>query len=199
MLFVAVALVAGGCGGSDSSTPDTAPPSSTSTPRGSATPSEAPSKPTKVDVAHVFGNARKPFHRRFAAHSKSLRKHVRVAVDGWFDDAFVGVSYPRDDFKAAFGTFTDAAKHDARGQLHLMTNWQWRKTIDGVDVTKRRISLDVLAPHGRAGGVTARFALAFTTTGNATKKVEVTGRLLLTKDSHGTWRIFGYDVSKGAK
>ena len=80
-----------------------------------------------------------------------------------------------------------------------MTNWKWRQRIDGVATTKRQVSLDVLAPHGRAAGVTAYVTLKFTTSGQAEKKVTVTGRLFLTKDAQGTWQIFGYDVSKGAK
>jgi hypothetical protein len=45
--------------------------------------------------------------------------------------------------------------------------------------------------------VTARIKLGFTTTGHKKRKVTVTGRLFLTRNPRGHWRIFGYDVSKG--
>ena len=92
-----------------------------------------------------------------------------------------------------------AAWHDAIRQKGLMTNWPLRRRIDSVATTKRQVTLDVLAPHGRPAGMTARFTLRFRTSGHARKRVTVTGRLFLTRNAHGLWRIFGYDVSKGAK
>ncbi len=154
---------------------------------------------TTLELGRVVGDLKKKYHHRFKSHEKSLRKQVGRAVDSWFDGGFVGVSYPRSDFATAFKAFTPGAKQDARAQQKLMTNWKWRQSIDGVVITKRHVSLDVLAPHGRTAGVTAHVILKFTTSGQAEKKVTVTGRLFLTKDAKGTWRIFGYDVSKGAK
>lgn len=191
-MLVAVALAAGGCGGSDSSSPGAG-----QTP--SATFGGNPPMATTLKLDRVVGDLKKRYHHRFKSHEKSLRKHVRQAVDSWFDGGFVGVSYPRSDFATAFSSFTPGAKHDARAQQRLMTNWKWRKQIDGVATVKRTVSLDVLAPHGRPAGVTAYVVLKFTTSGQVHKKVTVTGRLFLTKDAKGSWRIFGYDVSKGAK
>jgi hypothetical protein len=42
-------------------------------------------------------------------------------------------------------------------------------------------------------------ALVFTTTGHAKRRVAVHGRLFLSPDGRGSWRIFGYDVSEGGK
>jgi hypothetical protein len=119
-------------------------------------------------------------------------------VDGWFDGGFLAVGYPTDTFPHAFDTFTAQAAADARRQKQLMTNWKWRHDIDGVATTQRKVTLDVLAPKGRAKGVTARVKLRFTTTGDKKKKVTVTGRLFLARNHQGNWRIFGYDVSKGS-
>jgi hypothetical protein len=193
--LVTLALAAGGCGGSDSSSPQGAPTS----PGASVTDGGSPPMATQVSLGEVAGTIRKPFRKTFKKHEKALETAVRTAVDGWFDGAFVGVSYPADSFPQAFDTFTGPAAADARRQKTLMTNWKWRKEIDGVTVTQRKVTLDVLAPKGHPAGVTARVRLKFTTTGDKKKKVTVTGRLFLTRDPQGDWQIFGYDVSKGAK
>jgi hypothetical protein len=193
-LLVALALAVGGCSGSsDSSSPSAAPSSASNSPAGS------PTVKTQVVVAKVAGNLHQPNRRIFKKYRKHLQQKVGKAVDAWFDGGFVGVHYPRDDFPTAFATFTAAAKKEARHQQQLMTNWKWRHKIDGVTVKKRKVSLDVLAPNGRPAGVTARVHLTFKTTGDAEKKVSVSGRLFLARDPHGTWRIFGYDVAKGAR
>jgi hypothetical protein len=161
-----------------------------------------------VVIADVAGNVRKPYRKHFHAHVKSLEKQVRVAVDGWFEGAFVGVDYPRDSFPNAFSTFTPQAAADARHQKRLMTNWPLRHRIDGVAATQRHVALDVLAPRGRTAGVTARFTLRFKTSSKtaghdradkADKRVTLSGRLFLTRYPHAKWRIFGFDVSKGMK
>ena len=68
-----------------------------------------------------------------------------------------------------------------------------------MNVKHRKVTVDVLAPRGRPAGATARVDLVFKTTGDATKRVTVHGQLFLSPAAHGKWRIFGYDVSKGAK
>jgi hypothetical protein len=180
-----------GCsGGSDSSSP-AAP--------ATATPSGSPQVATKVTIGTVAGTVRRPFRKTFAQHRSHLSKQVGAAVDSWLDGGFVGVDYPRDGFPAAFSSFSASAKHDARRQQRLMTNWKLRHHIDGVTVKHRSVTLDVLAPRGRPAGVTARVRLVFTTSGHVKKRVSVTGRLFLDQGPKGNWRIFGYDVAKGVK
>jgi hypothetical protein len=191
--LVAAALAVGGCSSSDSSSPSAVPSSGAS-----ATFGGKPPVATAVTIGQVAGSFRQPYHRQFEKHAKRLRKQVGAAVDAWFDGAFVGVSYPRHDFPAAFRTFTGGARHDAEQQRALMTLWAWRNRIDGVVTTKREVALDVLAPHGRPAGVTARVRLRFRTTGDVKRKVTVTGRLFLTQNSRHQWRIFGFDVAKGS-
>jgi hypothetical protein len=154
---------------------------------------------SKVTVDSVAGIVQKARRKLFARHREALRHKVGTAVDAWLDGAFVGVDYPRDSFGAAFTTFTPAAEREARRRQRLMTNWPLRHAIDGVTTVRRNVSLDVLAPGGHAAGVTARVALAFTTSGHATKRVTVRGRLLLTRNDKGDWRIFGFDISKGQR
>ncbi len=182
-------LALSGCGGSDSSTPSAAP----------TTGSSSPEVATVVSIDKVAGTGKASYHQTFHAHAKALSHDVGHAVDAWFDGGFLAVGYPTSDYPDAFTTFTAQAKQDAMGQKALMTTGPLGDRIDGVTTLKRSVSLDVLAPRGRPAGVTARFVLRFATTGQVTKKVTVTGRLFLTQVAGGAWRIFGYDVAKGAK
>jgi hypothetical protein len=152
-----------------------------------------------VVLGKVAGTIRKKSWKVFTEHRKRLLKRVGRAVDTWIDGGFVGVDYPRDSFGTAFTAFTTPARHDAKHQRGLMTNWHLRQRIDGVEVKKRKVSVDVLAPRGRPAGATAHVDLVFKTTGQADKRVTVSGRMFLGPDPHGTWRIFGYDMSRGAK
>ena len=187
------ALAVGGCGGSSSS------PSAGPTSPPSATFGGNPPMATVVTIDKVAGNLHKPYHRRFHAHAKHLTREVGQAVDAWFDGGFVGVDYPTHSYPGAFTSFTAQARQDAFQQKGLMTAGPLGAHIDGVTTLQRKVSLDVLAPKGRPSGVTARVVLRFKTTGHATKKVTVTGRLFLTQSAGGAWRIFGFDVAKGAK
>jgi hypothetical protein len=154
---------------------------------------------TAVTIGQVAGTVQRPNRQRFHARAARLSADVGKAVDAWFDGGFVGVSYPTTSFPDAFSTFTAQARSDAMWQKDLMTAGRLGGRIDGVTTLKRRVTLDVLAPRGKAAGVTARFVLSFRTTGDVTKKVTLTGRLFLTQSSGSAWRIFGYDVARGAK
>jgi len=188
--LVVLALTSGGCSSSESSSPDAAP-----TTGGS--PAGDRSVPSTVVLGKVAGTIRKKNRKVFTHHRKQLLTRVGRAVDTWIDGGFVGVDYPRDSFPTAFAGFTTPAKRAANHQRRLMTNWHLRKRIDAVRVKKRKISVDVLAPRGRPAGVTAHVRLVFQTSGHAEKRVTVRGRLFLDPDPHGSWRIFGYDVSRG--
>ncbi len=190
-MLVALALTVSGCGG-DSSSPSAGP-----TSPGSAI-GPAPLG-SKVVLGKVAGTIKKKNWKAFMKdHRKPMLQQVGEAVDSWIDGGFVGVDYPRDSFDSAFRSFTPPAKRDAERQQRLMTNWDLRKKIDGVDVTRRTVTVDVLAPRGRPAGATAHVDLVFTTGGDTTDRVTVRGRLFLSP-GHGRWRIFGYDVSRGAK
>jgi hypothetical protein len=185
-------LVVGGCSGSgsDSSSPSAGPSSSATT---AAQPVAA-----EVSLGKVAGTIKKKNRKTFLDHRKTMLKQVGDAVASWVDGGFVGVDYPRASFDAAFSSFTAQAKRDATHQRKLMTNWDLRQKINGVEVETNKVTIDVMAPKGRPAGATARVRLVFTTTGDTEERVTVRGRLLLTP-AHGKWRIFGYDVSKGAK
>ena len=154
---------------------------------------------SRVVIGSVAGDVRGGARQRFAAARPALEKSVGQAVDTWLDGGFVGVTYPRDTFDTAFTSFTPDARKDAERDKALLTLWGYRHRIDGVTTTHRKIVVDVLAPRGKPAAATARVDLRFTTSGDVAKPVEVTGRLFLTPTAAGTWRIFGYDVSKGAR
>lgn len=190
--LVALALAAGGCSGSDSSSPEGGP-------SGASSDGAQTVAASQVVLGKVAGTTKRKNWKIFVKHHRaSTLKQVGAAVDSWIDGGFAGVDYPRDSFDSAFDSFTAPAKQDAERQKRLMTNWDLRSKIDGVDVDKRVVTVDVLAPRGRPAGATARVDLVFTTSGDTTQRVTVRGRLFLSP-GHGGWRIFGYDVSRGAR
>src|SRR5262249_37835353 len=141
--------------------------------------------PSKVRLGEVAGTIKRKNWKEFMKHhSTPMLKQVGHAVDSWIDGGFVGVAYPRGSFPQAFTAFTHQAKHDAKHQRQLMTNWDLRKKIDGVAVKKRIVTVDAMAPRGRPAGATARVDLVFTTTGDVEQRVAVRGRLFLTP-GHG--------------
>jgi hypothetical protein len=180
-----------GCGGGSSS--------QSSGPSGDPDVGGAQPVASTVSLGSVAGNVQPPNKKVFKKHRKQVLEKVGKAVDAWIDGGFVGVSYPRQDFGSAFQSFTKPAAADARRQQSLTTNWDLRSRIDGVTVKKRTVTIDVLAPHGRPAGATARVTLVFTTSGDVDKRVAVHARLFLTPDQQGTWQIFGYDVAKGGR
>lgn len=151
-----------------------------------------------VVIGKVAGAVHGANHERFVAHRKRLEALIGNAVDRWIDGGFVGVDYPRDSFPAAFRTFTPGARVEARHDQRLLTLWAYRHRIDGVTALHRTIAVDVLAPRGVPAGATARVDLRLRTHGDVRTRVAVRGRLFLSH-THGTWRIFGYDVTQGAR
>jgi hypothetical protein len=71
--------------------------------------------PTKVGIHQVHG--RLPVARR-----KVVRRQVGAVVDRWWEAAYLGGTYPRSSFPAAFPGFTAAAEQRARADKALLTN-----------------------------------------------------------------------------
>ncbi len=146
---------------------------------------------TKTRIHRVYG--RLPDARR-----KAVRAQVGKVVDRWWDAAYLGGSYPRSTFPSAFPGFTAAAEQRARADKALLTNQTQGPVIDSVTAKHRAVSVDVLATDRRARSVTAHFVLRFETTGERAGTTTVRGRLFLTRRGDA-WRVFGYDVAKGAQ
>ncbi|HEY0949304.1 hypothetical protein [Nocardioides sp.] len=180
---LALALCLGACSGGGDDEPE---------PPGAA-PSGAPSTPavrTEVTIGEITGALPRDARRRLA-------KHVGEVVDGWVQAAYLGGRYPRRDFSDSWPGFTAGAKDEAHRDKRLMSNQDIGERIDGVEARRSQVRVDVLAVRRHAVGVTARVVLRFRTTGKVERDVRVQGRLYLTPTGHG-WRVFGYDMTKGA-
>lgn len=146
---------------------------------------------TTTRIHRVFG--RLPDSRR-----KDVRRHVGEVVDRWWDAAYLGGTFPRSSFPAAFPGFTDVAEKRARSDKALLTNETKGSSVDAVTARHREVSLDILATDKQARSVTAHFVLRFEASGEKAGTTVVRGRLFLIF-KRGAWRIFGYDVAKGAR
>ena len=189
----AVLLLAGltGCGsGDDSSTPAEGPSSSKPTSTASVEGSGPPLVTTVVKVGTIAGQLKQKDRQAF-------KKRVSHAVDQWFDGAYVAGPYPRKGTGHAFQSFTPGAAKLAYRQRKLTSNAGIASRIDGVQATRRWVKIDVLAPHGVIAAATAHVKLRFKTTGQVERKVFVKGRLFLTRNGKGRWKVFGFDISKG--
>ncbi|HET6652099.1 MAG TPA: hypothetical protein VFH10_05615 [Nocardioides sp.] len=160
----------------------------------STTPEPAPAAPARVRVTRVSGKLKEK-------DREVLADNVEKVVTAYFDDAFVGGDYPRDSFGDAFATFSAGAAQQADGDRDLLTNRVLGPTTETVEVRRRTAYLSVLAPYKVAAGVTARVHLRFVADrgDKPAKRVDVRGRLMLTRKSSGGWQIFGYDLSKNAR
>src|SRR4029079_4390860 len=189
LLVLALAVTLAACSGdSDPSVgPGDGDPGSSET----AGATEAPPPPVETEATMGKVTGQLPPEKR-----SKVRQQVAHAVDAWFDAAYVGGDYPRNDFADAWPGFTSGAQAEAQDDRALMSNQDIGAEIAGVEATARKVTVDVLAVKGKPSGATARFVLKFRTDGDVRRKVEVRGRLFLTPEADG-WHIFGYDVTKG--
>lgn len=197
---VATAAVLGGlllagasaCTG-DSGSPAAAPSPSPSASTGTAATLTPKPAPMVVRVTRVHG-------RLSQQDARALEHNVGKVVASYLDDAYLGGSYPRSDFGNAFGTFTQGVQAQARRDRDLLTNHALGASTKSVTAKERTAYLSVLAPHKVAAGVSARLTLRYVADrgDSAAQQVTVTGRLSLTRTSHG-WKIFGYDLARSVR
>ncbi len=183
LAVLVLALGAGACSGDSDDGPE--PPA--------AVPSGSPSRPevrTEVTFGKVTGTLPRAARHRLA-------DRVGEVVDGWAEAAYLGGRYPRRDFSDSWPGFTAGAKDEAHRDRALMSNEDIGRRIDGVEPRRSQVQIDVLAVRRHAVAVTARVLLRFRTSGDLERDVRVQGRLYLTPTPQG-WRVFGYDMTKGA-
>lgn len=144
----------------------------------------------KADVAagEVHGHLTKAVRQRVV-------HNVGGVVTTWLDRAYLG-DYPRSDFTHAFPGFTPGAVRLARHDRALMSNAAIGHEIKWVAARKEKVRVDILAVRRHAAAATARFRLVFVTSAHRGRPVVVSGRVMLTKNDKGRWRIFGYDVER---
>ena len=186
-----LALSTAACTGDDAPLPRPSPPTVS---EGATATLEPRPAPARVRVTRVAGRMR-PQDRDV------LADNVGKVVTEYFEDAFLGGDQPRTRFDDGFSTFTRDAARSARRQQRLTTNAALGPTAEAVVARRQRAFLSVLAPKGIATGVTARVDLAYLVrrTEGADRLVTVRGRLLLTRVPSGGWKIFGYDLTRGAR
>ena len=186
-----LALATAACTGDDAPLPRPSPPTVS---EGATATIEPRPAPARVRVTRVAGRMR-PQDRDV------LADNVGKVVTAYFEDAYLGGDQPRSRFDDGFSTFTRDAARSARRQQRLTTNAALGPTAEAVVARRQRAFLSVLAPKGVATGVTARVDLAYLVqrTEGADRLVTVRGRLLLTRAPSGGWKIFGYDLTRGAR
>jgi hypothetical protein len=142
---------------------------------------------TTAEIGRIVG--RLPGTRR-----RATRKEVTAVIDRWWEAAYFSGAGAQTDVAHAFPGFTPGARKRATFDRELMTNADLG--TDSITVLMRKVRLDLLAVNKRARSVTARFDLRVRTTGERNRRLQVRGRLFLTRKANG-WQVFGYDVSKG--
>ncbi|GAA1128598.1 hypothetical protein GCM10009606_05350 [Nocardioides aquiterrae] len=178
-----LALAATACSGGGSDDPGDAGPTG---------PAQATDHPvtTRVTFGKVTGTLAPQVRDRLA-------QQVGQVVTRWTEAAYLGGDYPRRDFSDSWPGFTAGAQREAHGDRALMSNEDIGDRIDGVVPHRSVVRLDVLAVKKHPVGITAHVFLGFGTTGDLEKEVRVKGRLFLTP-TDGGWKVFGYDMTKGA-
>ena len=179
-----VAILAVGCSG-DSGAPAEDPTQSLAEPTGAPTLDVEP----VIRLGRVTGALPRDDRRRVE------QRVSRIAVR-WLTTAYVGGSYPRDNFDDAFPGFTPGARAAARRDLGVVTNAPIGRRVDDVSPSRVEVEVDLLAVDRQPVAATAHLLTAFETTGRVEERARVTGRLMLTRRD-GKWRVFGYHVSKG--
>ena len=161
--------------------------------REQSTAGEAPAQPAPLVTETTVGL----IEGKLSDKAKSrLKTKVGSVVDAWIDAAYAG-EYPRTDFSEAYPGFAPgAAKQAAKDSL--MSNATIGDRVDSVELTKRRVRLDILAVKRRAVGITARFVLAQKTAGRIERSERIAGNLYLTFQ-RGDWEVFAYDAKRGAR
>jgi hypothetical protein len=116
LLVLALAVTLAACSG-DSDDPSAGPgdgdPGSSET----AGATEAPPPPVETEATMGKVTGQLPPEKR-----SKVRQQVAHAVDAWFDAAYVGGDYPRNDFADAWPGFTSGAQAEAQGDKALMSN-----------------------------------------------------------------------------
>lgn len=152
-------------------------------------PTQAREVPMKARIGAVAG--RLPHERR-----RPVLDEVSAVVDRWFEAAYLGGAYPRSRFGNVFPGFARGAARLARADRRHLSNWGIRNRVEDVHARRKAVRVDVLSPKGYARAATARFRLDFVTEGKLSRRFSVKGRLMLTKDRKGNWKVFAYDVRR---
>lgn len=148
--------------------------------------SASPTVATDAQVGKVRGTLKN-------GPAEQALAEVTAVVDAWIDAAFGG-DYPRTDFTAAFAAFTKDARALAEKQAGVLTNADLGGELAAVEITERKVRVDLVGTGRKPAGATARVDVGLDL-GDAGAD-RVTGRLLLSPSADG-WQVFGFDVQRG--
>ena len=168
------------------------------TPAASVSPSPsasvAPPVPLSIRVTRVSG-------KLSAANASSLQSSVGATLDRYFDAAYLGGTYPRTDFSTALSLFPANLATQAKHDTVLLTNAALGGSTQSVTAKVKTAYLSVFAPHNKPAGVSARINLVYVDNrgDQPAREVTVSGRLMLTPTKSGSWRIFGYSISRSTQ
>jgi hypothetical protein len=157
-------------------------------------PSTAPTlkvQPGRLDVrVRVRGRLPKPA-------AGDLRRGITRAVGGWMESGFTAGPLPRDDFSAAYGTYTDGAAKQARSQRSVTTNAALGPELVELVPTRRVARVSALGVGGRAAGANAQVLLVVVGARDDGSQIElvIRGELNLTPSGRG-WKVFGFDLQR---
>jgi len=194
LLTAVLLLAASACSGEpESPRPAASPLPGAST--GTAATLEATPVPMDSAVGAVVGSRLKKGQR-----STTVRRASRT-LSGYFDAAYFGGEWPRRDVSGAWRYFTRGAVPRARSDNHLLSNAGLDGSTETVLARRKWVRLDLFTPRDPIAGMTARVHLVFDVERGErpTRRVTVSGRLMLTRVPSGAWRIFGYDVARSAE
>lgn len=194
LVAAALLLATGACSGDpESPRPAASPLPGAST--GTAATLEAKPVPLDIAVGSVVGSRLKKGQR-----STTVRTVSRT-LSGYFDTAYFDGEWPRRDVSDAWRFFTQGAVPRARRDNHLLSNAGLDGSTEAVLARRKWVRLDLFTPRDPIAGMTARVHLVFDVERGerATRRVTVSGRLMLTRVPSGAWRIFGYDVARSAE
>ena len=126
-----------------------------------------------------------------------VRTRVSRPIARWINGAFLTGDYPRENFPAAFVSWTPQAAKQARADRTFTTNSALAPDLTSVVADRQRAGVYVFARHGRTGGATAKVLLRLTAekTDGSLVRSWIRGNLYLTRTGPH-WRIFGYDLTR---
>lgn len=178
-----------GCTAGEPAVDGTSPPAETSTP--TAPPR---SSPLLVRVTRVSGDLADKDRRL-------LERNVGKVVAEYLDAAFLRRDYPRKSFDDSFRAFSRGAAREAAADKRLLTNAALGQSTVWVRARRQVAYLSVLAPNEVAAGVTARIQVDLEVNRGARppRRLQLSGRLLLTRRQTGGWQIFGYDIARSTR
>ena len=139
-LFLGLVLTLGAAGCSDQ--PEQPGTESDASPKAALTVHSAPTLRSLGPVKLGQVEGRLPRRER-----QRVLRAVAGTVDRWLTSAYTGGTYPRNDFRTAFATFTPGAQRQARADRKLLSNAG--AGLTDVRPTARRIAVDVVAANRR--------------------------------------------------